>query len=84
MAREEEKEQESDGREAGENETKDKLSVLAFIPSLPRLPPLLIVSSKYWPHHGQGHGVARGLGEGGRGELRRRGGDMDIANNALP
>ena len=36
MAREEERGQESDGREAGENETKDKLSVLIFIPSVPR------------------------------------------------
>ena len=70
MAREEERGQESDGREAGENETKDKLSVLTFLPSLPRPLPQLIVSSNHWPYHDRDHGVSRGAGEWRRGKGR--------------
>ena len=36
------------------------------------------------PHHNGGHGVAQRPGEGGRGELRRRRGDVDGVNSALP
>ena len=80
----EERGQESDGREPGENETKDKISVLTFIAFLPRPPPQLIVSNNNWPHYDWGRGVARYVGEGGRGELRRRCGSVDDANSALP
>ena len=45
MAREEEGGQESDGKEAGENETKDKILVLIFIAFLPCLPPKLTVNN---------------------------------------
>ena len=65
MAREEERRQESNEREAGgENETNNKISVLTFIAFLPRPPLQLIVNNNQWPHHDRGHGVARGQGEG--------------------
>ena len=46
------------------NEPKDKTSVLTFVAFLPRPPPQVIVSNNHWPHHDQGHSVARGPEEG--------------------
>ena len=63
MAGEEERGQDSYGREAEENETKDKILVLTLSPSPPCSPHQLIVINDHWPHHDRGHGVAQGPGE---------------------
>ena len=60
MAREEDKGQEPYGRETGENETKNRITVLTLSP------PQLIVNNNQWPHLDWGHGVVRRPGEEGR------------------